>query len=136
MRWQDISFSNTTLRQFAALWIVFFAALAMWYGLRHGQHTLGYTLGILAFTIGPLGLLWPGFIKPIYTTWMVAVFPVGWLVSNVMLGIVFFLLITPVAIFFKLIGRDPLQRRARREAESYWQTKELPDNIGRYLRQY
>ena len=136
MRWSDISFSPKTLRQFAGLWIVFFSALGLWYGLRHGQQTLSITLVLLAVTIGPLGLVKPAFIKPIYTAWMVAVFPIGWLMSNVLVGIVYYGIVTPIALIFRVANRDALQRSPRPQADSYWQAKPMPDTMGRYLRQY
>lgn len=135
MRWSDISFTRTTLRQFSAIWIVFFGGLGLWYGLRHDHHTLGMVLGVLAVTIGPLGLWRPEWIKPIYTGWMAAVFPIGWLMSNIILAVMYFVVVTPVAIFFRLIGRDTLQRRPQ-AVESYWQPKATPANMGQYLRQY
>jgi hypothetical protein len=135
MRWSDISFSPTTLRQFSAIWIVFFAALALWYGLYQGHTTVGVILAILAITVGPVGLLRPGVIKPIYTIWMAAVFPIGWLVSFLMLAVVYFAVVTPVAVAFRLLKRDALQRRSP-PSDSYWQSKPMPDNMGRYLRQY
>src|SRR5688572_33201433 len=105
MNWSDISFTPRTLRQFAALWIVFFAALGAWYGLGRGHTTLGAGLAILAVTIGPMGLVWPQALKPIYTVWMLAVFPIGWLVSLILLAGVSYGVVTPIAVHFRLIGR-------------------------------
>jgi hypothetical protein len=71
MNWSDISFTPRTLRQFSALWIVFFGSLGVWFGLARGQTMLGAGLVILATTLGPLGLAWPAVIKPAYTAWIV-----------------------------------------------------------------
>jgi hypothetical protein len=136
MHWSDISFSRTTLRQFAGLWIVFFTALGLWCGLRHGQQELGIALVVLAVTIGPLGVWRPEFIKPIYTGWMAAVFPIGWLMSNVLLGVVYLVVVTPIALVFRLMKRDVLQRRSQPQQDTYWRAKPMPDTMGRYLRQY
>ncbi len=61
MQWSEIQFNppTRTLRQFAVLWIVFFAGLAVWQvGLR-GHIWPGVSLAILAVTIGSLGLFKP-----------------------------------------------------------------------------
>ena len=62
--------------------------------------------------------------------------PVGYLVSYLAMGALFYLLITPLGLFFRIIGRDPLQRRFRKEAASYW----IPLGPGppreRYFRQF
>jgi hypothetical protein len=136
MHWSDISFTPRTLRQFAALWIVFFLALAAWCGLGHGNYALGAWLALLAITIGPLGLIRPQWIKPIYTVWMVAAFPIGWLVSLLVLAAVYYAVVTPIAVAFRLIGRDVLQRQSPPEGESYWRPKPMPEDTQRYLRQY
>jgi hypothetical protein len=83
-----------------------------------------------------VGLVWPQSIKPIYTVWMVAVFPIGWLVSLILLAVVYYGVVTPIAVLFRLIGRDSLQRHSPPEGGSYWQPKPAPQDPGRYLRQY
>jgi hypothetical protein len=135
MNWSDISFTPRTLRQFSGLWIVFFGGLGAWYALGRGQPTPGIALVILAVTIGPLGLIWPQAIKPIYTAWMLAVFPIGWLVSLVLLAVVYYGVVTPIAVAFRLAGRDALQRSPV-ECETYWRSKSTPEDLQRYLRQY
>ncbi len=136
MQWSDISFTPRTLRQFSALWIVFFLALAAWQGLAQGRQTLGMALTLLAVTVGPLGIVRPLWIKPIYTLWMAAVFPIGWFVSLLLLIIVYYGIVTPIAVVFRLIGRDALQRRMPDDAETYWHAKPAPESTRRYLRQY
>ena len=89
MHWSDIQFDppRKTLRQFAGLWLVFFGGLALWQG--PGARTTGAggdPCGSLALTVGPLGLIRPEWLRPIYVGWMVLAFPIGWTVSQVMLG--------------------------------------------------
>jgi hypothetical protein len=45
-------------------------------------------------------------------------------------------MLTPVALFFRLTGRDPLRRQLDPSAPSYWTAKEQPQDMRRYLRQY
>jgi hypothetical protein len=59
-------------------------------------------------------------IKPVYVVFVVVTFPIGWVVSHVVMGIFYFGIITPVALFFKIIKRDPLCRKADKAATSYW----------------
>ncbi|HEX3870744.1 MAG TPA: SxtJ family membrane protein [Pirellulales bacterium] len=138
MRFADIDFHPTskTLRQFAGLWIVFFAGMGAWQAWAHDRTTLGAVLGILAVTVGPLGLARPQWIKPIFVGWMVAVFPIGWLVSRVVLSLVFFALFTPIAILFRLSGRDPLRLRRKPAGQSYWHPKPMSTSPASYFRQF
>jgi hypothetical protein len=138
MRWSDIPFDppRATLRQFAGLWLVFFGGLALWQGLVRGQIGLAAICAVLALTIGPLGLLRPGWVRPIYVGWMVLAFPIGWTVSQVMLALMFYGLFTPIGLVFRLLGRDALQRARRPGVESYWTPKPAPAGPKSYFRQF
>lgn len=137
MQWSDISFDppRKTLRQFAALWLIFFGAIAGWQYVQ-GRSVAALAAALAAVTIGPLGLIRPQLVRFIYVTWMVLAFPIGWVVSRVILGLMFFTIFTPVALLFRLIGRDALHRRRLPARESYWEVKTLPTDMRRYLRQY
>lgn len=56
---------------------------------------------------------------PINRAWYQLGVLLGRIVNPVVLGLLFFLLITPVAILGRMFGRDPL-RLKRRNIESYW----------------
>lgn len=137
MRWSEIPFhpSERTLRQFALLWIGFFLLLAGWQGILRERHFLGSFLAVLALTIGPLGIIWPRVLRPIYVGWLIAVFPIGWLVSRLILGLLFFGLFTLVAMVFRVLGRDPLRRRPQPDVTSYWRKKLVPADVRSYFNQ-
>jgi hypothetical protein len=138
MRWSDLplSPSERTLRQFAGLWLLFFGGLACWRGLVLGQETLGLVLAGLAVTLGPLGLVRPRLLRPVFVAWIVLAFPVGWVVSHLILGVLYFGVFTPVALVFRLVGRDPLCRRPAPEKMTYWVAKPAAANVGRYFGQF
>jgi hypothetical protein len=138
MQWSDIQFSppRKTLRQFAGLWIAFFGGFALWQWLMRSHPTAAAVLALLAVTVGPIGLVRPEWLKPIYVSWMVLAFPIGWTVSLVILGVMFYGLFTPIALVFRLIGRDPLHRTRRPEVQSYWVSKVAPTGPGRYFEQF
>src|SRR5262245_51553273 len=108
MHWSDIPLrpSTRTLRQFAALWLLFFGLLAVWQWLAKENVLLATTFALLAGVIGPLGLIWPQLLRWIYVGWMIAVFPIGWVVSRVVLAILFYGVFTPIGLAFRLTGRD------------------------------
>jgi hypothetical protein len=128
--------SDRVLRQFSAIWIIFFGLIALRRELHHHQHTAAVVLAVLAVTIGPLGLIWPRAIKPIFVGWMALAYPIGWFVSRVILGILFYGLFTPVAWIFRMRGRDALGLKRQPEAVTYWHAKPQPSNDSQYLRQF
>ena len=60
---------------------------------------------------------------PAYWLWMGFVCAVSWTISHLALAATFFLVVTPLALLARMIGRDRLQLR-RRSAGSYWQSLE------------
>ena len=72
--------------------------------------------------------------KPVYVGWSVVAFPIGWFVSTVILGILFYALFTPIAFAFRLAGRDVLVRR-RSAVTTYWRPKLAARDPREYFRQ-
>ena len=78
----------------------------------------------------------PRFGKRLYVGWMSAAVPVGWTVSLVILALVYYLVVTPIAWILRLRGYDPLQRRFDDKAESYWIERGTPGDSSRYFKQF
>ena len=138
MRWSDIPWRPPPrmLRQFAGLWIVFFGGLALWLGFVRQQPTAAFVVGALAVGVGLLGLVRPAAVRPIFVAWMALAFPIGWVVSRLMLGLVYYGLFTPLALIFRLIGRDELRLKRPAGQESHWQPKTIPADPARRFRPY
>lgn len=138
MRWSDIPFDPParTLRQFGGLCLIFFGALGLWEALRRGHVNLGAGLIVLGLAGGALALIRPGWLRPVYVVWMILAFPIGWTISLLVLALMYYGLFTPLGLFFKLIGRDPLDRTLRPDLETYWTPKETPADPRRYLKQF
>jgi hypothetical protein len=138
MTWPEISRCPThrMLRQFAGGWLVFFLGWAAHQGLLHGRPAAGIALAVTAVAVGILGLARPQAVRWIFAGWMTLAFPVGWLVSQVSLLILFYGLITPVALFFRLVGRDLMGRKPDPGAASFWVARQPTRDIRRYFRQY
>jgi hypothetical protein len=138
MTWSDLprNPSAKVLRQFAAAWLVVFLAMGAHQAFGKGHQQLGAGIAIAAVVIGVLGLVRPLAVKWIFVGWMMLAFPIGWLVSQVVLLFLFYVMLTPVALFFRLTGRDSMCRKLDSSASTYWIAKEQPQDPARYLRQY
>jgi hypothetical protein len=132
----DLTITPRMLRQFAGLWLAFFAALAAWQYWGRGHQTSGIVFAGRAVAVGPAGMIWPELIRPLFVILMAIVAPIGWLVSTVLLSLAFYLVFTPVAVLFRLIGRDALVRRSRPQTESYWALKPIVEDRRRYFKQF
>ncbi len=74
--------------------------------------------------------------RPFYSLWMTVVYPIGWVVSHLMMLIVFYLVITPVGLIMRLCGRDSMTRVFESSRTSYWIEHDPAGNIDRYFRQF
>jgi hypothetical protein len=137
MQWSDIVArpSPKVLRQFAVLCLIVFGglgALALW---RHQTSTTSYVIPALGVVTGLIGLVRPTAIRWVYSGWMVAVFPIGWTVSRLILAVLFYLVFTPVAMAFRLFGRDALHLRSG-DTASEWTPKPQATAADQYFRQF
>lgn len=127
--------SRKELRQFGFLCVAFFGGIAAYRAYGSGL-TLGVELLAAAAAIGGvLGAVAPQLLKWIYIGWIVVVFPIGWTVSHVLLGFIFFFLLTPIGLLLRALGHDPMNRSFDRDANSYWITHEQAP-VARYFRQF
>jgi len=138
MTWSDIPTKPTpkVLRQFSAAWLIFFLALGARQYLARGHHQTGLALGALALIVGSLGLFKPAAVRWLFVTCMVLAFPIGWLISQIMLALMFYGLLTPIAFLFRIRGRDLLSRKPAPHRSSFWTPKPTPDDVRTYFRQY
>lgn len=127
--------SDRLLRQFAGLWILFFGGIGLSQYFRSQNTPAAVVVGIIAVGLGLPGLLYPRFLKPVFVGWMILVFPVGWLISGVILLLLYFGLFAPVGFALRVSGHDPL-RLQKPKADSYWEPKTQQTSLRRYLKQF
>ena len=113
-------FSLTVGIAFGVLWAVFAYALPYLIG-RGGSLPILWQIGVGLAVVGTLA---PPVVKPLFYAWMTMALALGYVMTRVLLTIFFFLVLTPVALVFRLIGRDALHRKLDRDADSYWIDKQ------------
>jgi hypothetical protein len=125
------------LRQFAALCFVFFVGIGVWQALVSGRTTAGIVLACLGVLLGLLGLVSLRVLKPIFVGWMILAFPIGLVISNIIMSLIYFGVLTPIGLVLRSRGRDALRvRRSGPEVASYWETRTASTDIRRYFKMY
>jgi hypothetical protein len=134
----DINWHPTRreLRWFAGLLIVFCGIVAWTVSRGREDSTLPVAIVVTGAVLGFTGLALPGFIRYVYVVWMVAVSPIAFVVSNLIVAVVFYLVVAPIGFAMKVVGRDALHLERKRDARSYWVEKKMPKDARRYFRQY
>jgi hypothetical protein len=102
----------------------------------YGLEGVGIGLWAAALALRLLGLFRTEWVKPLFLGLTLLTFPIGWVVSHIVLALLFYMLFTPVALVFRLMGRDPLNRRLDPQAETYWEAYNPDRGRERYLRQF
>jgi len=130
-------YSDRELRQFAGIWFPAFAVL-VGLVLKNKFELPGPALVVccVAAVISTVGLLQPRALRPLLIGWMYAAFPIGWVVSHVMLALIYYGVMTPIGLVMRLLGRDPLKRKLDRSADTYWEPREPIANSKRYFQQF
>ncbi len=129
--------SKKDLAWFGVLMAAFFGFVGFMAWRRSDSHTTatvlwtaGVVLPVLYFAIPPIR-------RPMFLGWLYAAFPIGWVVSHVLLGAIFYVVFTGVGILMRVFGVDPMTRKLLPEAKTYWiEHRPCDAKPSRYFRQY
>ncbi len=134
-----------TLRNFGFMGIVAFGALAallhykMYFFAKFPTFAAPmatYILAGLSVYCGVFAVAAPAALRWLYVTLTVVGFPIGFVMSYVVVSIMFFLIITPIGIIMRMFGRDALRLKFNAQATTHWIPRHPPATIKRYFRQF
>jgi len=131
----DFNFAptNRQLRQFGCVAAVALP-VAAWLWTRNVTAT-GWAGGIGA-ALCVLGLAVPKLLKPVFVGLTILTIPIGLVVGELSMLLIYFGLFLPMAIVFRIIGRDSLQRHSPADHQTYWQSRRKPSGSASYFRQF
>jgi len=131
---KNIPNSNKDIRSFGVtIGIILFivSGLLIFYGKEFYQY-----IAIIASTFIGLGLILPALLKPIYFVWMAFAAILGWVMTRVILSVVFFLIMTPIGLLTKLLGEDFLALK-KIKSDSYWNYRDSAEELNQnYEKQF
>ena len=129
--------SKKDLFSFGLMLVAFVALLGFlmmsWWGLSvevaKWTWIVGGALSIAYWAVPPLR-------AKIFVGWMLAAYPIGWTVSHVLMGAIYYLVMTPIGVAMRTFGTDPMSRKLERDASSYWLDRERVTDKNRYFKQF
>lgn len=134
VNWQP---SRKELKQFAAIWFPLACAVLCWFLYKGTKSWYGpAVLGSVGAILAVVAFIVPEVSRRLYVGWMIAAFPIGWTISHLMMGLIYYVLITPMGLLMRLCGRDSMGRRFEPERDSYWVPRDPPKDKKQYFRQY
>ena len=115
---RNIKSDKKEIRKFSLLIGVIVMAVSSFFFFRGKDHY--YVIFIFGVGMMLIGLVYPTVLKPMYLIWMSFSISVGFIMTHVILIIIFYVIFTPVGIMMKLLGKDLLDEKINKEASSYW----------------
>ncbi len=122
---------DRVVRQFGLICAVLLPAMAWWWLGRPGwaaEWSPRATLWVGRFAalgalLAALGLVRPAWLRPAFVGLCVLAYPLGLILSGVLLRLVYYGVFTPMAWWFRRRGRDALRQRPDPAAPSYWEPR-------------
>ena len=127
--------TDNEARVFAGCQLVL-AGLIAWWLFNRDYATAAKVLMSVSSVIAVVGLIKPRWTAPLYAGWMLAAFPIGWVMSYVVASVVYFAVVTPIGLIARVAGRDAMGRRFDPNATTYWRETPEVDEPKRYYRQF
>ncbi|RMF55743.1 MAG: hypothetical protein D6748_14820 [Calditrichaeota bacterium] len=114
--------SPKELRKFGitiGIFLGIISGVLFWKESIYFNWVLGVSIAFLS-----IGSLVPTLLKPVYLVWMSFAVIMGYIMSHLILGIIFLLVFSPVGLILRLLRKDPLKEKIDPTAKSYWIMRE------------
>ena len=105
-------------RAFGFVFAVVFGIVSLW-PLLNGAPVRLWAVGV-ACVFAVAATLQPNLLQPLNRLWFWFGMVLHKVVNPLVMGLLFFVTVTPIALIFRLIGKDPLNRKPDPNCESYW----------------
>jgi multisubunit Na+/H+ antiporter MnhG subunit len=119
---KNIQTTMKELRKFGIILSVFLsiiAGISLWKSGTLYNYLFPTAAGILI-----LALAFPRILKFIYIPWMALAILIGWVMTRVILTLLYYLVFTPISLLLNLLGKDLLDEKINPEKSSYWVQRE------------
>lgn len=109
---------NKQLRSFGLTVGATFALIGLWPAVYHAVNPRWWAVVVAVLLVLP-ALVFPTSLFWIHKGWMAVGAGLGWVNTRVILGIVFYVIVTPIGLVRRWLGKDPMGRELQPELESY-----------------
>ena len=109
---------NKQLRSFGFTVGGIFALIALWPLIVRAEDPRWWAVVVAGCLLVP-AVVFPKSLTWVYKGWMALGHVLGWINTRIILGFVFYFVVTPIGIIRRLLGKDPMGKRLRPDLESY-----------------
>ena len=118
----DIKLSSN--RSFGIVFFIVFVLIAIYPLINEGEVRI-WSL-IISFLFLLLGLLNSKILTPLNKLWFRFGLFLGKIISPIIMGVIFFLVVTPIGLLMRLFGKDVINLKLNKKKNSYWIEKVGP----------
>ena len=120
-RWNRISIDSKTVQKFGFILAGILSILGLIAFLRgHEQYWVEWPLAVLILFLSFSAIR---ILTYIYRFWMLMAEGISWVLLRLILGVFYYLILSPVGFAMRLFGRDVLDEKIDHEASSYWKKR-------------
>jgi hypothetical protein len=112
------TYTRRQLRDFGLLVGGIFGVIGLWPLLWRQQSPRLWALALAVALVLP-ALMAPPILAPAYRAWMKLAEVLAWVNTRIVLGVVFYGVVTPIGLVMRLTGHDPMRRRFEQAGETY-----------------
>jgi hypothetical protein len=128
-------------RKFAKSLVIGFPSLALFFSTvnwltRHPWNPFFLRLGVIGLAAGVVLWLLPAISKPFYLVWYFIASCMGFVIGNLLLSAFFFIIVTPIGLLMRGVGRLSLRKGFDKKTATYWCDAEKMVELKRYYRQF
>ena len=109
-------------RSFGIVFFFVFLIISLWPLLNGNPLRVWSIFVAIIFLI--LGLINSNFLTPLNKLWFKFGKLLGFIVAPIVMGVIFFLIITPTGFIMKMLGKDLLNKKYNNKIKSYWINRE------------
>jgi hypothetical protein len=121
------------LRQFGSLCLIAVPLIGWLWGASPA--VIGMLVGV-GGAMATVAWIRPRWLRPVFVGLMIAAAPIGMILGELSMLLIYFGVFLPTGIVFRLLRRDALQLRMKRNQETYWQSKTDPRELASYYRRF
>jgi len=120
---------KNTNRSFGILFFIVFSIISIWPILSGNELRLWSFILAIIFLI--MGITKSRFLTPLNIAWIKFGELLGIIISPLIMGLVYFLVVLPMGILMRVLGKDLLRLKFNKNIETYWNKKEAKTNFNK-----
>ncbi len=122
MSFDPSTITTKQLRSFGLLMTGLFLVIGLWPLVVHGVEMRIWSVSVAGLW-GGMALAWPKGLQPLFKGWMWFAEKLGWFNTRVILGVIYFVLVTPFSLMMRALGKKPIQCSFDAKRSSYREEK-------------